>query len=131
MPQIRERWSISGAAAAIIFNVPIFLRSVGWLACVVYSTIPSFWLVIHPRANFWRSRKRSPYRLLLPFWIATWIVAAAVTSPWSDRLLYRSTWTWLLAAVLFIAGLGIYRRAGAGFSAAQLGGLPELLPGHR
>ena len=33
--------------------------------------------------------------------------------------------------MLFGAGVWIYRRSGAGFSAAQLGGLPELIPGHR
>ncbi len=45
-------------------------------------------------------------------------------------MLYRTAWTWLPAALLFAAGLWIYRRSGAGFSAAQLGGLPELIPGH-
>jgi len=110
--------------------VLIFLRGVAWLACVVYSTIPSFWLVIHPRTSYWRSRERSPYRILLPLWIAMWIALAAATAPWRDWLLYRTAWTWVPGAALFIAGLWIYRRAGAGFSAAQLGGLPEVIPGH-
>lgn len=59
-----------------------------------------------------------------------WVVVAVVTAPWRDLLLYQTVWTWLPAALLFVAGLGIYRRARAGFSAAQLGGLPELIPGH-
>jgi protein-S-isoprenylcysteine O-methyltransferase Ste14 len=111
--------------------VLIFLRDFAWRACVVYSTIPSFWLVIHPRASYWRSRKHSPYRILLPLWIAMWIALAAATAPWRHWLLYRTAWTWLPGAILFVAGLWIYWRAGAGFSAAQLGGLPEVIPGHQ
>src|SRR5438034_863499 len=29
----------------------LVLRTLGWIACVVYSTIPLFWLMIHPRAR--------------------------------------------------------------------------------
>jgi protein-S-isoprenylcysteine O-methyltransferase Ste14 len=111
--------------------VLIFLRGVAWLACVVYSTIPSFWLAIHPCAGYWRLRKSSPYRILLPLWMAMSIALGAATAPWRDWLLYRTAWTWLPGAALFIAGLWIYWRAGAGFSAAQLGGLPEVVPGHQ
>lgn len=106
------------------------LRTAAWLACVVYATIPSFWLVIHPRADYWRRRKRSPYRVLIPLWIVMWIMAGAVTARWRDLSLYRTAWAWLPGALLFAAGAWIYRRSGAGFSAAQLGGLPELIPGN-
>jgi protein-S-isoprenylcysteine O-methyltransferase Ste14 len=117
-------------SAAIIRNVLMLLRTLAWLACVVYATIPSFWLAIHPRADYWRLQKRSPYRLLIPLWVAMWIVVGAITVPWGDVTLYRTALAWPPAALLFAAGLWIYRRAGAGFSAAQLGGLPELIPGH-
>lgn len=119
------------ALTAIIRNVLTFLRTFGWLACVVYSTIPLFWLVIHPRAEYWRQRKRSPYRLLVPLWMAMWIASAVATALWRDLVLYSSAWSWLPAALLFGAGLWIYRRSGAGFTAAQLGGLPELIPGNQ
>ncbi len=109
----------------------VFLRSVGWLACVVYATIPAFWLLIHPRVHYWRSRQGSPYRILIPFWIAMWVLVGAGTARWRDLPLYATPWSWLPAALLFAAGVWIYRRSGAGFSAAQLGGLPELIPGHR
>ncbi len=33
------------------------LRTIAWIACVIYSTIPAFWLLIHPRADYWRSRR--------------------------------------------------------------------------
>lgn len=59
-----------------------------------------------------------------------WLVAGAVTVRWRDSSLYRTAWAWLPGALLLAAGGWIYRRSGAGFSAAQLGGLPELIPGH-
>jgi hypothetical protein len=43
-----------------------WLQTIAWLACVVHSTIPAFWLMIHPFADRWRARRRSPYRVLLP-----------------------------------------------------------------
>src|SRR5258708_14774300 len=56
-----------------------WLQLIGWLACVVYSTIPAFWLMIHPFAEHWRARhlshRRSPYALLVPMWLATWAPA--------------------------------------------------------
>ena len=60
-----------------------------------------------------------------------WVVVGAGTARWRDLPLYATPWSWLPAALLFAAGVWIYRRSGAGFSAAQLGGLPELIPGHR
>jgi protein-S-isoprenylcysteine O-methyltransferase Ste14 len=92
---------------------------------------PVIWLVIHPRADCWRLRKGSPYRVLVPMWIGMWIAAGILTASWRELALYQTAWTWLPALVLFAAGFWIYRLAGAGFSASQLGGLPELIPGHR
>jgi protein-S-isoprenylcysteine O-methyltransferase Ste14 len=111
--------------------VLVLLRTLAWLACVVYATIPIFWLVIHPRADYWRLRKGSPYRVLILLWIAMWIVMGTITAPWRDATLYVTGWSWPPAAFIFVAGLWIYKSSGAGFSAAQLGGLPEVLPGHR
>jgi len=109
----------------------MLLRGIGWLACVIYATIPSFWLAIHPRAEYWRLRRRSPYRLLIPIWVGMWVALGVITAPWRNPLLYRTAWTWAPAAVLFAAGLWIYKRSGADFSPAQLGGFPEVMPGHR
>ena len=72
-------------------------------ACVIYATIPSFWLVIHPGANYWRLRKGSPYRFLAPLWIAMWIVLGALTAPWRAAVLYPTAWTWLPAALLLFS----------------------------
>ncbi len=59
-----------------------------------------------------------------------WMVAGAITVSWRGLTFYTAAWTWLPAVLLFLVGLWIYRRAGAGFSAAQLGGLPELVSRH-
>jgi protein-S-isoprenylcysteine O-methyltransferase Ste14 len=106
-----------------------WLNLLGWTACVLYSTIPSFWLLIHPRVNYWRSRKR-PYLILLPLWITMWIMLGLLTSRWRHATLYTTPWTWLPAILLFSTGLWIYAQSGKHFSPAQLGGLPEVLPSH-
>jgi len=102
----------------------------GWIACVVYSTIPSFWVLIHPRTDYWRSRKRSPYLVLLPVWAAMWIILALLTSPWRHLAFYTSSWTWMPSILLFLTGFWIYSQSGKHFSPAQLGGVPEILPSH-
>jgi protein-S-isoprenylcysteine O-methyltransferase Ste14 len=109
----------------------LLVQTLGWAVCCVYATIPSFWLVVHPWAEYWRSRRRSPYRVLLPGWIAMWMVAGAVTAPWRHVQIYTTLWTWIPAVMLFSLGFSVYARAGKGFSARQLGGLPEVLPGHK
>jgi protein-S-isoprenylcysteine O-methyltransferase Ste14 len=107
-----------------------WLDLVAWIACVVYSTIPSFWLMVHPRAEYWRSRNRSPYLLLLPTWVLMWIVAAAITVLWRHARLYSSSWLWFPAICLFAIGFWLYSQSGKHFNAQQLGGVPELVPGH-
>ena len=109
----------------------LWLRTAGWLACVFYSTIPLFWLMIHPRAQRWRERVRSPYRVLVPAWIVMWVGVGALTGPWRQVAIYSTAWSWIPAGLLFGAGFWIYARAGMHFSWAQLGGLPELHAEHR
>jgi protein-S-isoprenylcysteine O-methyltransferase Ste14 len=107
-----------------------FLRTLGWLACVVYSTIPLFWLMIHPRAHRWRTREASPFRILVPAWIAMWIGIGGLTAPWHHAVLYSTPWSWIPAAVPFATGIFIYSNSGAHFSWRQLGGLPEVRAGN-
>jgi protein-S-isoprenylcysteine O-methyltransferase Ste14 len=107
-----------------------FLRTLGWLTCVIYSTIPSFWLMVHPRAHRWRQSERSPFRVLVPAWIVMWVGVGALTGPWRGIALYSTRWSWILAALLFAVGIYIYSQSGAHFSLAQLGGLPEIRTGH-
>ena len=103
-----------------------FVRTVGWLVCVVYSTIPLFWLMVHPRAHRWRAKERSPFRFLVPVWIIMWVGVGGITRHWRNLVMYTTVWSWIPAAVLFAIGFFLYARSGAHFSWAQLGGLPEV-----
>ena len=108
-----------------------YLGLIGWLACVVYSTIPSYWLMIHPFAERWRARQRSPFIVLLPAWIAMWVLVALATSHWRGIRIYHTSWPWVAAALLFACGLCLYSRSGNSFTSKQLGGLPELHTANR
>jgi len=108
----------------------VWFQTLAWILCVIYSTIPAFWLLIHPHAEYWRSRPQSPYKILLPLWIVMWIVTAAITAPWRKVLLFENKWTWIPAALLFCAGLILYKLSHAHFSLEQLSGLPEIGRGH-
>src|ERR1051326_2059430 len=107
------------------------LRTLGWLACVVYSTVPLFWFMVHPRAHRWRARVRSPFRVLVPAWITMWLGVGGLTGPLRHVTIYSTPWTWGPAVLLFSIGIFLYSRSGAHFSWAQLGGLPEVRPNHR
>jgi protein-S-isoprenylcysteine O-methyltransferase Ste14 len=106
------------------------LRTVGWLACVVYSTIPLFWFMVHPRAHRWREKERSPFRVLVPAWLTMWVGIGAITGHWRNVAFYSTAWTWIPAVFLFAIGIFLYSRSGAHFSWAQLGGLPEVRANH-
>jgi protein-S-isoprenylcysteine O-methyltransferase Ste14 len=108
-----------------------FLRILGWLACILYSSVPLFWFMVHPRAHRWRESDRSPFRVLVPAWITMWFGIGALTEPWHRVALYTSWLGWIPAAFLFAIGIFIYTHAGAHFSLAQLGGLPEVRANHR
>ena len=105
------------------------LRSLGWLICAIYSTIPAYWLLIHPRADYWRVQ-RSPYRVLLPLWTGIFVIVLLATAPFRSILLYQSTWAWLPSACLFAVGIWLYKAGGARFSLQQLQGMPELSAAH-
>jgi len=107
------------------------LLTLGWLACVVYSTIPLFWLMVHPRAHRWREQEGSPFRALVPAWVVMWVGVGALTGPWREVKLYSSLWSWIPGVAFFAVGFFIYSRSGAHFSWAQLGGLPEVRTDHR
>jgi protein-S-isoprenylcysteine O-methyltransferase Ste14 len=108
-----------------------WLRILGWLACVVYSTIPLFWLMVHPRAHRWRASEASPFQVLVPAWLVMWAGIGALTGPWRHLTFYSTPWTWVPSALLFATGIFLYSNAGAHFSWAQLGGLPEVRDGRQ
>src|ERR1019366_2116830 len=99
----------------------LLVLTLGWAVCCVYATIPSFWLVIHPWAEYWRSRRRSPYLVLIPVWIGMWVVVAAITAPWRHVQVYSTLWLWIPAVLLVSTGFSVYALALRGFSSKQLG----------
>ncbi len=108
-----------------------WLKPIGWLVCIAYSNVPSFWLMVHPYAERWRRRKQSPYLILLPAWVAMWAIIGAITARWRTVALYSTPWSWLPGVGLFAGGLWLYSESSKRFSAEQLGGIPEVSAGHR
>jgi len=104
----------------------VFLRTAGWLVAIVLSTVPSFWFLVHPRAEHWRNRRGARFRILGPLWIAMWLAVGAITWPWRHVLLYDNAFFWLAAFPFFAAGLYLYYRGRTRFSFAQLIGRPEV-----
>jgi protein-S-isoprenylcysteine O-methyltransferase Ste14 len=107
-----------------------WLNLAGWLACVVYSTIPCFWFLVHPKAEYWRLRKWSPFLVLLPAWMTMWVAMGLTTERWRQVQVYSNGWPWVPALFLFGIGLWLYSRSSQDFSARQLGGFPEVVSGH-
>ena len=104
------------------------LLLVPWAIGIMYSSIPLFWFPIHPLARRWQSLRRSPYRLLLPFWAVSIGVLAAATWPWHFARLYSSVWMWLPALFFIALALSIYRRIGPEFGRHNITGETELRP---
>ena len=99
----------------------------GWALCIVYASIPSFWFMIHPFADYWRVQRRNPYRVLLPGWIAMWIVIGLATWHWRGIMLYQNPWTWIPAVLFLLGGFWLYRQSTRNFSGKQVGGFQEVL----
>jgi protein-S-isoprenylcysteine O-methyltransferase Ste14 len=104
-----------------------FLQTSGWVLCVVYASIPLFWLAIHPFAARWRARRKSPYRLLLPGWATAGSVGGFLTLRWRSQLFYESWWSWVPGIVSFLCGFWLYYKSTRSFSRRQVSGMPELL----
>lgn len=104
----------------------VLLREIGWLFAIVLSTIPAYWLLVHPRAEYWRKRSGARFRILLPLWLAIWLAVGAITWPWRHEVFYDSPISWLVALPFFAAGFYLYHRGRAKFSVAQLIGRPEV-----
>lgn len=107
------------------------IGTIGWLVCCVYGSIPSFWLVIHPRTEQWRDRKRRRqpvYKILVPLWMGMWAALFAVTFPWRGIVLYRWRYSWIAGVALIFSGILLYVKARHGFSPLQLSGHHELEP---
>jgi protein-S-isoprenylcysteine O-methyltransferase Ste14 len=106
------------------------LRTIGWILAAVYCTVPSLWLVIHPRPDFWRGRVRSPLPLVGLIWFLMWVAVAAITWPWHTRALYTTWFAWIPAAPLFALGAFLYGKGHQRFPVDLVVGRSELNPEH-
>jgi protein-S-isoprenylcysteine O-methyltransferase Ste14 len=97
------------------------------LLAIVYSTIPSYWLLVHPHIDWWR-RRRARLALVGPLWFVLWLLVGAITWPWRHVVLYRLAWAWVPAIALIAIGLFVYSRARENFSTDQVLGRSELEP---
>ncbi|HEU5452332.1 MAG TPA: isoprenylcysteine carboxylmethyltransferase family protein [Terriglobales bacterium] len=104
-----------------------FLRTLGWLIAIVYSTIPSYWLLVHPLVGIWRARRARLSRVG-PLWMLLWLLVAAVTWPWRHIILYDLLWPWIPAGALFVTGVYLYVRGHHDFTHDQVLGRSELEP---
>jgi protein-S-isoprenylcysteine O-methyltransferase Ste14 len=115
------------------------IRTLAWLVCGIYATIPLFWLIIHPFTEFWRKRFRAPLKVVTPIWVLLWVIAWAASFPWRDVLVvphsYRGATVWgstglnwiSLAAIPFWAmTIFIYSGSALHFSVNQVIGRTEL-----
>lgn len=100
------------------------LRSIGWLVSLVLSTVPSYWFLVHPWAEYWRRKHGARFRLLGPLWMAMWIAVGLLTRPWRHVLLYDARWPWIPGGLLLATGFYLYSRAHLSFD--QLIGRPEV-----
>jgi protein-S-isoprenylcysteine O-methyltransferase Ste14 len=103
------------------------LQFAGWALCIVYTSVPLFWFMIHPFADHWRVQRRNPYRVLLPGWIAMWILIGFATSHWRRIVLYGNPWTWIPGIVFLLCGFWLYHQSTRNFSGKQVGGFQEVL----
>ena len=99
-----------------------------WLLGIVYATIPSFWLAIHPCAGWWRTRRGKIYPFLGLFWLAVIGLAGYLTFPWHTQRLYTTPWSWLAGSLFFAAGISVYSGIGKEFSREKVLGQAELHP---
>lgn len=104
------------------------ISTLAWLVCGVYATIPLFWLIVHPFADFWRKHFRAPLKVVTPIWILLWILAWLASYPWRNVVLGSSGLnSFSLAAIPFWSiTLFIYFGGTRHFSVNQVIGRTEL-----
>ena len=103
------------------------LLRIPWLLGISYSSIPLFWLAIHPFAATWRRLNWSPYRALLPIWAIVILAEIWITRPWHTLRLYSSPYIWLGALPFFAMGWKTYRRIFAEFGGRNFTGATEIV----
>ena len=104
------------------------LLTLTWIAGIIYSTIPVFWLAVHPFAHIWALRKGKIYPLLGLLWLTLMIAAAAVTWRWRYGTLYQTSWSLLPGATFFALDIFLLCNIGKDFGRDRLIGKNEIQP---
>lgn len=97
-----------------------------WFVCGIYATIPLFWLMIHPFADWWRARHRAPLKVLAPLWIVLWIVAWMLSYAWLSSVLITNLWIAVLAVPCWMISFFVYFGGKRHFTLTQVIGRTEL-----
>jgi protein-S-isoprenylcysteine O-methyltransferase Ste14 len=98
-----------------------------WIVGIVYATIPTFWIAVHPLAAYWR-RRGGALPVLVVIWSLLMVAAGGATFAWREQRLYDTWVSWLVWLVFFLLAIRTYRRIGHGFGCARLIGQAELNP---
>jgi protein-S-isoprenylcysteine O-methyltransferase Ste14 len=106
------------------------LRTLAWLFCGIYATIPTYWMMVHPFAARWRTA-RYKLKLLAPLWVLMWCAAWAVSYPWRNAELYHLRATWAVALLLWTVSIFMYVNATRELSLMRVIGRDELEPEKR
>lgn len=104
------------------------LYTIAWVAGIIYATIPSYWLVVHPFADKWRARKGRIYTPLGAFWLLDIFILGAVTWHWRLITLYQTPWSLLVGVTLAAIDIYLLRKIGRDFGSDRLIGRHELNP---
>ena len=98
-----------------------------WTIAIVYATVPSYWLIVHPFVGWWRAR-RARLSAVGPIWFLLWAIAALVTWQLLHIFLYTTALAWIPGGLLILAALTLYSQARRDFSTDQVLGRSELEP---
>jgi protein-S-isoprenylcysteine O-methyltransferase Ste14 len=91
--------------------------------------VPLFWLLIHPRINFWRRRPRAwYYGTGLAVWLLTWACFLIPHTWWLEKRFGWHVWMALAGAALVAADVWLIHQAERQAGWRILVGLPELRP---
>jgi protein-S-isoprenylcysteine O-methyltransferase Ste14 len=104
------------------------VRTIAWIAAIVYSTVPSYWLWVHSRAPDWAQRGGKRLHAVGPAWVLMWVAAAALTWNLRSKALYTAVWPWAPAGLLIFTGIILYGFSRQSFSTDQVLGRAELQP---
>jgi protein-S-isoprenylcysteine O-methyltransferase Ste14 len=99
-----------------------------WLLGLVYATIPSYWLAVHPFAKKWAARKGKVFPILGLIWLVIIFAAVAVTWRWRSNTFYATPWSLLPGGILVALDFYLLRKIGKGFGRDRLIGKNELHP---